>query len=190
MCTLNFLYKSFVNSFLATPTVSATVLCLYRTTCLPFTGTPSHPLRKACSYWNLHEKNIYGIWAGHRMKHTHTHRFMQVRYLSRHDLSKSMTPSTLKKAQQRHKQTQTQLFSTKDGYLYGKKEEGKTPAVYKCSLVISPILCALRSGRHNHSLNMFTVSFFFFTIQCPTQILHFQNGTTRAKCLWILKEFF
>ncbi len=42
------------------------------TTCLPFTSTPSHPLRKAWSYWNLHETNIYGIWAGHQMKCTHT----------------------------------------------------------------------------------------------------------------------
>ncbi len=153
------------------------------TTCLPFTSTPSHPLRKGLILlkltWNKH------LWDLSRAPdEMHTHRFMQVRYLSRHDSSKSMTPSTLKKAQQRHKQTQTQLFCPKNmDICMGRKRKAGHLQFCKCySLVISPILCALRSRRHNHSLNMFTVSF-SFTIQCPTRILHFQNGTTRAKCL-------
>lgn len=86
----------------------ATVLCLHQRSSLLRHTLPSttEGLILLKLTWNKHLWDLSGA-----SDETHTHRFMQVRHPSQHDSKKSMTPSTLKKAQQTHKQTQTKLFS-------------------------------------------------------------------------------
>lgn len=165
----------------------ATVLCLHQRSSLHRHTLPSttEGLILLKLTWNKHLWDLSGA-----SDETHTHRFMQVRHPSRHDSKKSMTPSTLKKAQQTHKQTQTKLFSIFSFchrwiFCTGGKRKPRHLQFINATCLWSLPSCVLSD--QGDAIRVWTclLSGFYNSahLRAPARILRFQKGTAKAKCL-------